>query len=85
MENGLDPGPFPAVDGIPNDSYGNEPAETEGIKNWERPWNIGEMRQSSKNWTLAADSGVSGGVSGGILGGGNSSGELMFAIHVVGN
>ena len=26
---------------------------------WERPWTLGEMRQASANWSLAADSGVS--------------------------
>lgn len=26
---------------------------------WERPWTLEEMRQSSANWSLAADSGVS--------------------------
>lgn len=26
---------------------------------WERPWTIHEMRRGSKNWTLAADAGVS--------------------------
>ena len=28
-------------------------------KVWERPWSIAELRDSSRNWTLASDAGVS--------------------------
>ena len=29
-------------------------------KMWERPWSITQLRDSSRNWTLASDAGVSG-------------------------
>ena len=29
-----------------------------GVKNWERPWSITEMKQGSSQWTLASDAGV---------------------------
>lgn len=31
----------------------------DGMKAWEVPWSIGKMKHGSKNWTLAADAGVS--------------------------
>lgn len=41
----------------------NGPSRSEHLENgtqsWERPWTLEEMRQSSANWSLAADSGVS--------------------------
>lgn len=41
----------------------NGPSKSEHLEKdaqiWERPWTLEEMRQSSANWSLAADSGVS--------------------------
>lgn len=31
----------------------------EGGKVWERPWSIAELKEGSRNWTLASDAGVS--------------------------
>lgn len=45
------------------DGMANGPSRSEDLENdaqiWERPWTLEEMRQSSANWSLAADSGVS--------------------------
>lgn len=50
------------MSGLP-DRVANGPSSSEHIGKdaqiWERPWSLEEMRQSSDNWSLAADSGVS--------------------------
>ena len=63
VENGLDPAPSPGGGGgaaAPETQQANEASAPDGVKKWERAWTIQEMRQNSKNWTLAADAGVSG-------------------------
>ena len=56
----MDPGPPAAAAepsfGGPDENQNQQ--DVEGVKSWERPWTIHEMRRSSKNWTLAADAGV---------------------------
>ncbi|XP_031161258.1 WASH complex subunit 2 isoform X1 [Sander lucioperca] len=43
------------MSGLP-EGIANGPSTSEQI--WERPWTLEEMRQSSANWSLAADSGL---------------------------
>ncbi|XP_034754306.1 WASH complex subunit 2 isoform X2 [Etheostoma cragini] len=43
------------MSGLP-EGIANGPSASEQI--WERPWTLEEMRQSSANWSLAADSGL---------------------------
>ena len=35
-----------------------EAQEEDGVKRWERPWKLEELRDASKEWSLAADAGV---------------------------
>ncbi|KAJ4948445.1 hypothetical protein JOQ06_019979 [Pogonophryne albipinna] len=44
-------------EGIVNGPSRSEHLEN-GAQSWERPWTLEEMRQSSANWSLAADSGL---------------------------
>ncbi|XP_061914181.1 WASH complex subunit 2 isoform X1 [Entelurus aequoreus] len=44
-------------DGMANGPDGNEHSKKDA-QIWERPWTLEEMRQSSVNWSLAADSGL---------------------------
>ncbi|XP_033956547.1 WASH complex subunit 2A isoform X2 [Pseudochaenichthys georgianus] len=44
-------------EGIVNGPSRSEHLEN-GTQSWERPWTLEEMRQSSANWSLAADSGL---------------------------
>ncbi|XP_051935811.1 WASH complex subunit 2 isoform X3 [Hippocampus zosterae] len=44
-------------DGMSNSPDGSEHVGT-NAQVWERPWTVEEMRQSSANWSLAADSGL---------------------------
>ncbi|XP_010768204.1 WASH complex subunit FAM21 isoform X1 [Notothenia coriiceps] len=44
-------------EGIVNGPSRSEHLEN-GVQSWERPWTLEEMRQSSANWSLAADSGL---------------------------
>ena len=37
-----------------DNSKSNEPGKV-----WERPWSIAELKDGSRNWTLASDAGVS--------------------------
>ena len=30
----------------------------EGVRSWERPWSLEEMRKGAGNWSLAGDAGV---------------------------
>lgn len=50
------------MSGLP-EGVANGPSRSEHLEKdaqiWERPWTLEEMRQSSANWSLAADSGVS--------------------------
>ena len=50
------------MSGLP-EGIANGPSRSEHLENdaqiWERPWSLEEIRQSSANWSLAADSGVS--------------------------
>ena len=39
----------------PDSAGGSDP----GVKKWERPWSITEMKQGASNWMLANDAGVS--------------------------
>ena len=41
-----------------NGGLSSDPSKESG-KVWERPWSITELREGSKNWTLASDAGVS--------------------------
>ena len=41
-----------------NGGSSSDPSKESG-KVWERPWSITELREGSKNWTLASDAGVS--------------------------
>ena len=34
------------------------PQEDSGVKKWERPWSVRELKEGSREWTLAADAGV---------------------------
>uniref|UniRef100_A0A8C3G1I3 WASH complex subunit 2C n=1 Tax=Cyclopterus lumpus TaxID=8103 RepID=A0A8C3G1I3_CYCLU len=49
------------MSGLP-EGVANGPSRSEYLKKdaqtWERPWTLEEMRQSSANWSLAADSGL---------------------------
>ncbi|XP_047459603.1 WASH complex subunit 2 isoform X2 [Mugil cephalus] len=49
------------MSGLP-EGIANGPSRSEHLENgaqvWERPWNLEEIRQSSANWSLAADSGL---------------------------
>ncbi|GAA6223367.1 WASH complex subunit FAM21-like [Lates japonicus] len=49
------------MSGLP-EGMTNGPSRSEHLEKdaqiWERPWTLGEMRQSSANWSLAADSGL---------------------------
>ncbi|XP_063731284.1 WASH complex subunit 2C isoform X2 [Eleginops maclovinus] len=49
------------MSGLP-EGIANGPSRSEHLENdaqsWERPWTLEEMRQSSANWSLAADSGL---------------------------
>ena len=49
--NGAVPG------GVPTGEVGG-PQEDAGVKKWERPWSVRELKEGSKEWTLAADAGV---------------------------
>ena len=45
---------------VANSNSGVEGSMTrDNEKVWERPWSITELRDSSRNWTLASDAGVS--------------------------
>lgn len=50
------------MSGLP-EGMANGPSRSDHLENdaqiWERPWTLEEMRQTSANWSLAADSGVS--------------------------
>ncbi|XP_073337472.1 WASH complex subunit 2 isoform X2 [Pagrus major] len=49
------------MSGLP-EGMANGPSRSDHLENdaqiWERPWSLEEMRQSSANWSLAADSGL---------------------------
>ena len=46
----------PVSNGAPTTDKSNSSPSKE--KDWERPWSIKELRDGSRNWSLASDAGV---------------------------